>query len=84
MFYYCLDKFKEGYKKKGKGKTKDKPRLSESEPEPPLKEEPEPQVLIPGENLKLKIFWHCHFSDRIPSFVLQYKDGQRIYWASCL
>jgi hypothetical protein len=55
MFYYCLDKFKEGYKKKGKGKTKDKPRLSESEPEPPLKEEPEPQVLTPGENLSLNI-----------------------------
>ncbi len=73
MFYYCLDKFKEGYKKKGKGKTKDKPRLSESEPEPPLKEEPEPQVLTPGENLNLNISWHCHFSVRILSFVIQFK-----------
>jgi hypothetical protein len=42
----CVDKFKEGYKKKGKGKTKDRPRLSESEPDVPLKEEPEPEVKL--------------------------------------
>ena len=51
----CIDKFKEGYKKKGKGKTKERSRLSESEPDVPTKEEPEPQVdfflfyiIVPG------------------------------------
>jgi hypothetical protein len=76
MFYYCLDKFKEGYKKKGKGKTKDKPRLSESEPEPPLKEEPEPQVSNSWGNPVLRIQDVYPGSEFFPSRIQGKKDSR--------